>query len=369
MSVREQVTVEQVAEQRDALAGRLFQSMLGTMDLLTIYLGDRLGLYRALDEIGWATPAVLAERAGVAERYSREWLEQQAVTGVLEVDDPGAEAPARRYRLPVGHREVLLDRDSLSYLAFLGRFAVAASLPMPKLLEAFRTGGGVSWAEYGVDAREGQAEQNRPVFFNLLAKEWLPSMPELHARLQAAPSALVADIGCGGGWLSIAVAQAYPRVRIDGFDVDEASVRLARANAAAAGVADRVSFHLRDVAEPAPADRYDLVIAFEMIHDLARPAEVLRAMRGLAADDGTVIVVDERVAESFTAPGDELERLFYGFSVLCCLATGMTEQPSAATGTVMRPATLARYAEEAGFRGLEILPIEHDFFRLYRLVI
>jgi hypothetical protein len=103
------------------------------------------------------------------------------------------------------------------------------------------------------------------------------------------------------------------------------------------------------------------------LHDMARPVEALQVMRGMLAPGGAVLVVDEKVAERFTAPGDDIERLMYGFSVLCCLPTGLSEQPSAATGTVMRPSTLRRYAREAGFLNVEILPIEHDFFRLYLL--
>jgi hypothetical protein len=100
---------------------------------------------------------------------------------------------------------------------------------------------------------------------------------------------------------------------------------------------------------------------------MSQPVEALRAMRGLAAEGGAALVVDERVADSFTAPGDEVERYMYGWSILCCLATGMASQPSAATGTVMRADTLARYAREAGFGRVVVLPVEHDFFRLYRL--
>jgi hypothetical protein len=107
---------------------------------------------------------------------------------------------------------------------------------------------------------------------------------------------------------------------------------------------------------------------FEALHDMSRPVEVLRSMRRMARPGGTVLVVDERVAEQFTAPADEMERIFYGFSVLCCLPVGRSEQPSAATGTVMRPATLRRYAEEAGYQGVEVLPIENGFFRVYRLL-
>ncbi|CCF84390.1 class I SAM-dependent methyltransferase [Nitrolancea hollandica] len=357
------------SRRRDALVGRLFEAMLGTQDLLTIYLGDRLGLYRALEEQGPATSGELAARTGTHERYMREWLEQQAVTGILTVDDAGREATARRYSLPAGHAEVLLDLDSLNYLAYIGRFPVALAQAIPGILKAFRTGGGVLWEDFGPDAREGQAEQNRPIFRHLLGTTWLPALPALHARLRAHPPARVADIACGAGWSSIAIAEAYPEVRVDGFDLDEASIALARSNAAEVGLGERVTFHVRDAADPTLTGCYDLIIICEALHDLPQPVEVLRGMRARLAEGGTVLVVDERIAEQFTAPGDELERLYYGFSVLCCLPAGMAESPSAATGTVMRPATLRRYARDAGFQDIEILPIEHDLFRIYRLVV
>ena len=355
-------------ERRDALVGRIFEGILGTMDLLNIYLGDRLGLYRVLVDGGPATSAELASRAGIHERYAQEWLEQQAVSAVLTVDDPALSAGARRYALPSGHDEVLTDPDSLNYLAYVGRFAACLGGAAPALLDAFRTGGGVSWADFGADAREAQAAQSRPFFLSLLGSEWLPTIPDVHARLSSGDPALVADIACGGGWSSIGIAKTYPGVRVDGFDLDEPSIELARANAAEHGVADRVTFQVRDVADPQLAGQYDLVIGFEMLHDLARPVEALEAMRRMLTDGGAAIVMDERVAESFTAPGDPMERLFYGFSTLCCLPAGLADQPSAGTGTVMRPSTLRQYAAQAGFSDVEILPIEHDLFRFYRLI-
>jgi hypothetical protein len=132
-------------------------------------------------------------------------------------------------------------------------------------------------------------------------------------------------------------------------------------------LADRVSFEVRDAADPASQGGYDLVTVFEAIHDMSTPVEALHAMRGLLVEGGSVIVADERVADSFTAPGDEVERLMYGWSVLHCLPVGMAEQPSAATGTAMRPDTLREYALAAGFRDVEVLPIENDFWRFYRL--
>lgn len=356
------------AERRDALVERLFTANLGMLDLLTIYVGDRLGLYRALDADGSATSGELAARTGTSERYVREWLEQQAVTGFLEVDDVAAPAKTRRYRLPEGHAEVFTDRDSLSYLAPLGRFHIGVAELLPELLAAFRTGKGVPYHSYGADAREGQADVNRTQFINLLASEWLPAVPDVYARLQANPPARIADIGCGTGWSSIAFAKGFPQVIVDGFDSDEASIELARTNAAAAGVSDRVSFHLRDASDPKLAGSYDLVTAFECLHDMGRPVEALRAMRALAGERGAVIIADERVAERFEAPGDDMERLMYAWSVLFCLPTGLGDAPSVGTGTVMRADTLRRYAAEAGFRDVEILPIANDFWRFYRLI-
>ena len=371
MEDRQETPEAKVHEQRDALAGDLFEKIIGAMEVASVYLGDRLGLYRALAEGGPATPSELAERTGTHERYAREWLEQQAVVGILEVEDPEVDPSARRYSLPPGHAEVMLDQDSLNYLAPIARFTMGLMRPLPALVDAFRTGEGIPYPDYGADAREGQADANRPMFVNLLGSEWLPSVPDVHQRLQADPPARVADIGCGAGWSSISIAQAYPNVRVDGYedgyDADEPSVELACQNAEQAGVADRVSFHLRDASDPALEGRYDLATAFECVHDMGRPVEALRAMRSMVGEEGSVIVADERVADSFHAPGDDTERLMYGWSVLFCLPTGLADEPSVGTGTVMRQQTLRRYATEAGYEDVEILPIENDLWRFYRL--
>ena len=356
-----------VGQSRDALVERLFGAVLGMNDLYMVYVGDRLGFYRTLVNLGTATPAELSAAAGTHERYTREWLEQQAVTGILEVEDPGAEADTRRYLLPRGHEEVLTERDSLNYLAPLARLMVGIVRPVPAVLEAFRSGGGVPYADFDPDFCEGQSEMNRTQFINLLGSEWLPAVPDVHARLQADPPARVADVACGTGWSSLALAAAYPKIRVDGFDLDEYSIELARRNLAGTDLTDRVSFEVRDAADPVSQNSYELVTVFEAIHDMSSPVEALRAMRGLLTEGGSVIVADERVAESFTAPGDEVERLMYGWSVLHCLPVGMADQPSAATGTAMRPGTLREYALAAGFRDVEILPIENDFWRFYRL--
>jgi SAM-dependent methyltransferase len=206
------------------------------------------------------------------------------------------------------------------------------------------------------------------MFINQLASEWFPVMPDIHQRLlETDRPARVADIGCGSGWSSIAIAQGYPNAIVDGLDIDEASIRSAKNNAANAGVADRVSFQVRDAADPELAGTYDFACAFECIHDMANPVASLSAMRRLVDDGGTVLIADERVADVFGAPGDEIERLMYGFSVLHCLPVGMAEEPSVGTGTVMRTDIFRDYATQAGFSSVEVLPIDNVFWRFYRL--
>ncbi len=349
----------------EEFVGRLFDASVQTMDVFTVYLGDRLGLYRSLADEGPATAGELASRAGISERYAREWLEQQTVTGILTVDDAAAPQDERRYALPKAHVEALTDPDSPWSIAPLCRSVAVLGRTLPALLEAFRSGEGVGWDVYGRDMTEAQGDFNRPWLLGSLGTAYLPSIGDIHARLSG-EGARVADVACGVGWAAISIARAYPNVRVDGYDLDEPSIELARHNAEEAGVADRIRFEARDATDPALAGNYDLAIVVEAIHDLSRPVEVLRAIRAMLKDDGTLIVADERVADTFT-PGHELDRVFYGYSVLCCLPSGMVEQPSAETGTVMRKSTFERYAAEAGFDGVEVLPIEHDFLRFYRL--
>ena len=371
MSITASTLSKQDEAQRGALVERLFHSGIAVLEMFSIYVGDRLGLYQALAQEGGASAVDLARVAGIDERYAREWLEQQAVAGLLEVEveKEDTDSSRREYRLPAGHQEVLLDRDSPNYLAPLTWAIPGLAATLPALLGAYRDGGGVPYKDYGAEFRNSIASLNRPMFLNQLGADWLPAMSDVHTRLRDDPPARVADIGCGTGWSSIAIGQAYPKVRVDGFDIDEASITAARENASKAGLGDRVSFHLRDATAHGQSATYDLVTAFETIHDMSDPVAALTAMRALVAAGGAVLVADERVAEAFTAPGDELERFMYGWSVLHCLPVGRVDPPALGTGTVMRPDTLRRYARQAGFSGVEILPIEHDSWRFYRLLV
>ncbi len=354
---------------RDAFVERIIESTAGVFDIFTIYIGHRLGFYRALAEGGPANSLELARRTGTHERYVREWLEQQTVSGVLQVENANAAAADRRYSLSPGRAEVLVERDSLNYLAPLSQLVVGVTRPLDSLLSVYRHGGGIPLSEFGTDFIEGQAGVNRAAFLYELGTKWLPTVPDLHARLQATPPARVADIGVGAGWSSIGMAKSYPDIHIDGFDLDESSIELAKANAREAGINGRVNFQVRDAGDPDLVGQYDLVIALESIHDMSDPVSGLRTMRKLAGENGTVIVGDERVGDTFTDTGNDIEWMMYGWSVLHCLPVGMADHPSAGTGTVMRTSTLRNYALEAGFREIEVLPIDNFFFRFYRLIV
>ena len=245
---------------------------------------------------------------------------------------------------------MLADPDSVAYMTPIARFATASGRFIVRIADAYRTGDGVSWEDLGDEAREAQAGANRPLFLHRLGQEMLPQAPDLHARLQRA--ARVADVGCGYGWSSIGLARAYPGVTVDGYDVDEPSVVAARRNATEAGVADRLTFSTADVGALTDdqTGSYDAVFAFECVHDMSDPVSVLAAMRRMVADDGVVVVMDERTENAFRAPAPEVEQLLYGYSLMCCLGDGLSHQPSVGTGTVMRPDTFTEYAAGRGLR-------------------
>jgi SAM-dependent methyltransferase len=348
----------------DEVAERLFGSLLGLVEIMAVFLGDRLGWYRCLADAGPASAVELARRTGTHSRYAREWLEQQAVAGLLTVDSDGA-PDERRFAIPTSTAEVMTDPKSLVYLAPFARMFGAVGPVLPQLVQAYRQGGGVSWDTLGNDARESQADANRPWYETQLGPA-LTSVPALHTSLGAVGCRIL-DVGCGAGWSSISLARAYPSATVLGVDIDQPSIDLAQANARDSGVGEHVRFLCQDAAS-LPQQTVDVAFAFECVHDMPRPVEVLGAIRRTLAPGGSLIVMDEAVADAFAPDGDDLERIMYGFSLLVCLPDGLSSPPSVGTGTVMRPSTLRNYGEDAGFDVFETLPIEgFGFWRFYRL--
>ncbi len=348
----------------EEFAGNLFMACLAAMELANVELGVRLGLYEALAGAGAVTAGELAGRAGIAERYAEEWLEQQTTAGVLEVDDVSKAAGERRFTLPNAHAHVLIDDDSEACMKPCAAVVPWLSKAIDIMVEEFRNGTGAAFGLF--DLHDIQAAFTRPVFANHLTQTWLPALTDVQAKLTAGEPVRIAEVGCGEGLAAITIARAYPSAEIDGFDLDEASIAVARTEAAAAGVGDRARFEVRDAGDPGIAGDYDLVMAIEMLHDMPDPVGILRTMKRLAGERGAVLVVDERTEESFTVPTNEMERFFYTFSTMHCLAVSM-QNGGVGTGTVMRPDTVRRYAVDAGFTTVDALDVEHPQFLLYRL--
>lgn len=361
-----ETATDTATDAHETLAEQLVAGTTAGFETLSVWVGLRLGLYAALDG-GPSTPDEIARHAGVDARYAREWLEHQAAAGIVTVEDAAAEPGKRRYFLTPAHREVLLDETSPFHAAPMAMALASVGRVLDQLLSAYRTGAGIDSADYGDDIRDHIAGMNRPMFAHELADVWIPAVPGLAERLTSDPPARVLDVACGSGWSSVCLAQAYPKAHVDGLDLDAASIERARRLAADTGVADRVAFRVADAAAPGLDGPYDAALIFESLHDMAQPVAALAAARQRLADDGVVLVGDERAAETFTAPAGDLDRLFYGFSVFHCLPAGRTQQPSAATGTVLRPETLRDYARQAGFTDVEVLDIDNAFWRFYRL--
>lgn len=352
------MTTTRQDEQAEALAERLLGQTVEILEGAAVWLGTELGWYAALRDGGPATPEELAERAGTQPRYTREWVEQQAVAGILHTD-------GSTYSLPAGHATALLDRDSLLWTEPLVRAMLVAARQLPEIARTAREGGGVPWAAYGPEMTRAQGDGNAPALRHALPTSWVPRVPELHARLTG--GAEVLEVGCGEGWAAIGLAETYPAITVHGVDVDDRAIVAAREHAERAGVANRVRFSLADAGGGVDGGPYDVALAIECVHDMPYPVEVLAAVRAALAPDALCYVLDEAVDAVLAAPGDQLQRLFYGFSLLVCLPDSLSHPHSVATGTVLRPSTLDGYARAAGFAGAEPLDVDAGLWRFYRL--
>lgn len=375
-------------ERAAAAVGEYAEQLVGLLgagtELLTIELGRRFGLYRALHEQGPTTARDFAAATGIAPRYAREWLEQQAAAGHVGIDDGDARGDERRFHLPERGVPVLVDEQHPAYVAPVAGLLAGGALAFPALVADFREGRGVPFSEYGAELRRGLGALNRPTFTHEM-RAWVDELPDRAAALDAGGGVL--DAGCGTGWSTIALAHAFPQARIVGLDLDEASIAEARVNAAEAGVGDRVSFVLGDAgdttvvrraatlaaadaaddATDAAASGFDLVTVFEALHDMGRPVDALAGFRALLNPGGALLVADERVADEFHAGAEPIERMLYAMSVLACVPATTAESGAVVNGTVLRAPTLRAWAAEAGFDRVDVLAIENPFWRFYRI--
>jgi ubiquinone/menaquinone biosynthesis C-methylase UbiE len=344
----------------DQLAERILNETLSAMSCLNLYLGHRLNLFQSIVESGPVSSAELSNKTKYSERYLREWLECMTVLGYIEHD-----SRTNKFSISQEHAVVLCERDNSAYtIPFVYCIPSFASV-VDKLLEAFRSGKGVPYSAYGQDLIFAQGEGNRPMFVNDIGR-WISSMPDVENKLKS-QGGRVLEVGCGDGWASIALARLFPMAKIDAIDADYSSIENASRNVQEAGLSHRISLHLSTIEKTSLKEKYDLVMTFESVHDIAYPIKALEKMREILAPRGSVLVGDVKMKEVLEEKNDFPGRFYYNFSVLLCLPQSMAYPDSKATGAAMSPSIFKNYAKEAGFSKIDVLPVKHFIWEFYRL--
>jgi SAM-dependent methyltransferase len=324
----------------DVLLGQFVADLGATFHAANVVIGDRLGLYRILAEVGPATSAELAERTATAERYVLEWLRGQAAGGYITYD-PATD----RYSLTEEQAFAMADADGLS-LPGAFQLATAAVKDEPKITEAFRSGEGVGWHEHHPDLFTGCERFFRPNYNAYLVSAWIPALEGVEAKLAAGAS--VADFGCGFGTSTILMARAYPRSTFVGFDFHEASIEAARKAAAEAGVAERCRFEVAS-AKDYPGGGYDLVTVFDALHDMGDPVGAAAHVRQTLAPDGTWMLVEPYAADTTEGNLNPVGRIYYGASTLLCVPSSLAQEVGLALGAQAGEARTREVVSAGGF--------------------
>jgi SAM-dependent methyltransferase len=321
---------------------RLLGAITGAATTAMVALGDQLGLYRALADGGPATPDELAARTGLAPRYLREWLSQQAAAGFLSYrDDDG------RYLLPAEAAAVLAHEASPAFLAGGATITRGWFAGIDRLAGAFGTGAGIPWDEQDPAVFAGTERFFRPGYTASLTTDWIPALPGIAGRLAAGGRA--ADVGCGHGAAAILLARAYPQARVHGYDFHHRSIEVARQRAAQAGLPGRIRFAALD-ATSYPADGYDLICLLDVLHDLGDPAAALAHARTALAPGGAVLVVEPAAVDDYAANlASPMAALSYAASTFQCTPAALAQPGGVALGAQAGPAAVRHLADDAGF--------------------
>ena len=330
----------------EAFVGQALADLAACYAGVMISSGHKLGLYQALAGQGPVSSHELAARAELDERYVREWLNSQVVGGYLAYHEE-----SETYELPAEHVPVLAEESSPVFLP--PAFDIPASMwfDQERILEAFRTGEGVAWGEHDSRLQHGIAVFYRNAYSATLVPEWLPALDGVVEKLER--GARVADIGTGHGHSTVLMAQAFERSRFVGLDTHGASIDAARANAAEAGVAERVEFRVADASTYAGSG-FDLICFFDALHDFGDPIGAARHAYEALADDGTLMLVEPFAGDSLLENVGTVGRLYYTASTAMCVPHSRSEGVGLALGAQAGPARLTAVLEEAGFRSVRV---------------
>src|SRR5919107_4087923 len=281
----------------DQLSERVINETNSAISCLTLYLGHKLDLFNSLKKVGPVTSSEFAAKTNYSERYLREWLECMTVNRYIEYDPS-----TNKFSISEEHATVFCDRENSAYTIPFVYWIPSLSSVIDKLIETFKTGRGISYSSYGIDLLFAQGEGNRPMFVNDIAK-WISSMPDIEKKLKS-EGGRVLEVGCGDGWASISLAKYFPLVKIDAIDVDSSSISNASKNVKDQGLKERIFLYSTPIENVPVKEKYDLIITFESIHDMAYPIQALRKMKEVVSPNGVVLVGDVKMEEKLQDKND-----------------------------------------------------------------
>ena len=329
----------------NAFIGKMLGDIGGAMSVPTVRIGFRLGLFDALAQ-GPANAGELAARAGnLHERYVREWLLAQAANGYVDYDPA-----SQKFSISPEQAMVFTVEDSPVYLR--GAFELAAAMieAEGKVEECFRHGTGVRWGDHAGCLFCATGAFFRPGYVNNIVQSWIPALDGIEPRLRA--GAKVADIGCGVGFSTLLMAEAYPESQFIGYDFHEPSIEEARRHAVQHGMGDRVRFEVARAKEIVE-DGFDLVTMFDCLHDMGDPEGCAAEMRRIVADTGSWMIVEpiagDRPEQNFNPVG----RLYYNASTMICVPTSLDQEVGAALGAQAGEARLSELIRSGGFTSVK----------------
>lgn len=328
----------------EAFVGKVVTDLSAAFSGVLVNVGRKLGLYRALAELGACTSGALAEATGVRERYVREWLANQAAGGYVAYD-PDTHTYAL---LPAQAMVLAIDRSPV-YMA--PAFDVAASfwLDEDRIVDVFRSGDGLGWHEHNHRLFCGTESFFRTGYRAHLVGEWLPSLEGVIARLRS--GAKVADVGCGHGASTILMAQAFPRSAFIGFDYHADSIATARRRAAEHGVTDNIEFQVAGATE-FEGDGFDLICFMDCLHDLGDPVGALARCRQALAPHGKVLLVEPYAGDRLEDNLNPIGRMYYAASAMACTPNSLSQEVGLGLGAQAGEERLREVARAAGFSSL-----------------
>jgi SAM-dependent methyltransferase len=340
-----------------ALARQVGTDFGAALTVALAFIGDRLGLFQLLAAGERMTSAQMANRSGLNERYIREWAATMAAAGYLDYGPSDT-----TFHMTPEQAMVLAREDNTFFTAGAFQYAVACYRQIARLTDSFRNGGGVPFADFGPDIVEAIERLFHCGYEAWVAEEWIPALPALKARLEDGGE--VAEVGCGAGQCIVPVAGVYPNSRFTGFDLDATSLARAREKAARAGLADRLTFEQVPAERIPNADRFDLVMAFNCIHDMANPRGALAGIRRALKPGGILLWseadMSDRLEENLTPNG----RTAYGASTMHCMTVSLA-QGGEGLGVVIGKSLARALAMEAGFASFDLLPVKNPYHQVF----